>query len=162
VYAAVFPALFSPIEQGQSGETLLADTDASCFYHPGKKAKVICEGCGRFLCSLCDVEISQQHLCPACIESGKKKGGLSALSTRRTLHDDLAISLALLPLLIPFLGWLCTIATAPLAIWISIRHWKTPCSIVPRSHIRYVLAIAFGLLQLIGWMIVLILIVKRK
>ena len=32
-----------------------------------------CDNCGRFLCSLCDVDIGAGHQCPACLESGKRK-----------------------------------------------------------------------------------------
>src|SRR5678815_2855123 len=49
----VFPALFRRFTPGRAGETIIEESDASCFYHPQKKAVVPCEGCGRFLCALC-------------------------------------------------------------------------------------------------------------
>src|SRR6187549_347010 len=72
VYA--FPALFRPVEAGKTGDLVIVDGESSCFYHPEKKAVVTCSYCGRFLCALCDVDFNGEHLCPPCIESGKKKG----------------------------------------------------------------------------------------
>ena len=70
----IFPALFRPLQMGRSGESLVLETESSCFFHPQKKAVVHCEGCGRFLCGLCDCELHGQHFCPQCLETGKKKG----------------------------------------------------------------------------------------
>ena len=46
-----------------------------------------------------------------------------------------------------------TFITAPLALYMAIRHWNSPRSIVHRTRIRYVLAIVFAALQLIGWVV---------
>ena len=69
------------------------------------------------------------------------------LQDRRVLYDDLAVALAVLPILF----WPITLVTAPLAIYYSIRYWKTPGSIVPRTQIRRILAIFFAGLQMVGW-----------
>ena len=71
--ALVFPAILHRWET-TTGEALTQEQDASCFYHPAKKAAVVCEGCGVFLCALCDVVFQDRHLCPKCIEKGKGKG----------------------------------------------------------------------------------------
>src|SRR5271155_1655973 len=70
----IFPAMFRPIGNNSAGEKIVSSEDAACFYHPQKKAAIPCDNCGRFLCALCDVELNGQHLCPNCIQSGKKKG----------------------------------------------------------------------------------------
>src|ERR1700722_2328125 len=64
----IFPAFFRRINPGQSAETIMVDGESSCFYHPLKKAVLPCEGCGRFLCALCDCESNGQHFCPVCLE----------------------------------------------------------------------------------------------
>ena len=150
--AEVFPALYKPIVEGRTGETILVDGEAGCFYHPQKRAAVPCSACGRFLCALCDVELNDQHLCPGCLEIGQKKGMLSQLETRRTLYDSAALALALLPLLI----WPFTMVTAPMAIILAIYSWRKPSSLVPRTRIRAYLAIIFGLLQITGWVLIVI------
>lgn len=142
----VFPALYRRPEEGGSGEAVV-DTEASCFFHPHKKAMLPCDSCGRFLCTLCEVELGGRHLCPTCLESGRASGRMEELVTRRTLHDQAALSLAFYPMLFFFV----TLITAPLAIWLTIRHWNSPRSLLPRSRIRFVAAVGIAALQLCGW-----------
>lgn len=143
----VFPALFKAMERGSGAETLLTADEASCYYHPQKRAAVSCESCGRFLCALCDVELNGQHLCPNCLDAGRKKGKLKNLENERTLYDNIALSLAVLPLLI----WPFTLITAPAAIFVALRFWNAPSSLVPRTKTRFILAILFALAELGGW-----------
>src|SRR5512140_3781205 len=70
VQAAVFPAIFKWIQPGEAGARILVEVESSCFYPEQKKAVIPCDNCGRFLCSLCDVELNGRHLCPMCLESG--------------------------------------------------------------------------------------------
>ena len=51
----VFPALFRDEAKPVVAEPVMGDGEASCFFHAGKKAVHPCSGCGRFLCSLCDL-----------------------------------------------------------------------------------------------------------
>ena len=146
--ADVFPALFRKAG-GVAGEGLLADSEAGCFFHPRKKAVVPCESCGRFLCALCDVEFGGKHVCPACLEAGKSKRKIKNLETERVLYDNIALSLAILPMLMFFV----TIVTAPVSIYYSVRHWNSPASILPRTKVRFVFAILISVLQLGGWLL---------
>ena len=148
----IFPALFRPAGGAQPAEALIVESEASCFYHPQKKAARACEGCGRFVCALCDCDLHGQHFCPACLESGKTKGKIKSLDQQRTLYDSIALVSALLPLLIFYF----TIITAPLTLYIAIRHWKTPLSILRRSKIRFIIAIIIALLQIGGWLTLLV------
>ena len=147
VQVEVFPALFRPAARGRDGETLMVEGESSCFYHPQKKAVVPCQGCGRFLCALCDCELHGEHFCPACLEVGRQKGRITRLEDQRTLYDGIALSLAILPLLIFYF----TIVTAPIALYIAIRYWNAPRSVVHRTRIRLVVAIVLATLQIVGW-----------
>jgi len=147
VQVEIFPALFRPTARGRGGEALMAERESSCFYHPQKKAVVPCQGCGRFLCALCDCELHGEHFCPACLEVGRQKGRITRLENKRMLYDGVALSLAILPLLIFYF----TIITAPMALYIAIRYWNAPRSIVHRTRIRLVLAILLATLQIVGW-----------
>jgi hypothetical protein len=143
----VFPAALRPPGPSATGERVAIEGEASCFYHPAKRAVVPCESCGRFLCAVCDVEMNGQHLCPACIESGKNKGRMQKLQNRRTLYDSLALAVALFPMIFVY----PTIITAPIVLYIAIRRWNAPSSVVPRSRWRMVLAVIIALLQIAGW-----------
>jgi hypothetical protein len=145
----VFPALFRRLAPGQQAETVVEETESSCFYHPGKRAYLPCDACGRFLCTLCDCELNGQHFCPSCLETGRKRGKIKKLENQRILYDNLALTLAIYPLLI---FWL-TIVTAPISIFLAIRHWNTPTSIVHRSKVRFVSALIIASLQIAGWII---------
>ncbi len=145
----VFPALFRQATAGRDGEAVLMETESACFYHPQKKAVLPCEGCGRFLCALCDCELHGQHFCPACLEVGRKKRKIKSLENERTLYDSIALALAVVPLVIFYL----TFITAPAALYVAFRFWNAPRSLVHRSRIRLVLAIIFASLQIAGWVV---------
>jgi hypothetical protein len=147
VKAHVFPAALRPPGSGATGDAVLVEGEASCFYHPAKKALLPCESCGRFLCAVCDVELNGAHLCAACVESGKKKGRLKGLDNRRTLYDSLALGIAAYPII---LVW-PTIIGAPIALYIAIRYWNAPSSVVPRTKWRAVLAIIIALTEIAVW-----------
>ena len=51
------------VEPGRSGERILVEGEAACFYHAEKRATVACSACGRFLCALCDLDFSDHHFC---------------------------------------------------------------------------------------------------
>jgi len=144
----VFPARFQRAAQPATGETILLEGEASCFYHPEKRAAVPCGQCGRFLCSLCDVEMNGQHFCPGCLQAGQAKGALPQLETSRALYDSGALTLSLLPVLV----WPVTLITGPLSVAVAVYSFKKPTSVIPRTRIRAWLAILFGTVQTVLWM----------
>jgi hypothetical protein len=145
----LFPALLRPIAAGSVGERITDAGQAACFYHPHKTAHVPCDACGRFICALCDVELQGQHLCPSCVESGRRKGTLTTFENKRLLWDSIAITTAVLPLLVL---WFVSFITAPAAIIVAIIGWRKPRSLAPRrAKPRFIFAIVFSLLVLVGW-----------
>lgn len=147
IHVDVFPAQFRGRSEGRKAETILEAGVSSCFYHEGKKAVVPCDGCGRFLCALCDVELNQQHLCPACVEKSRTKGNLVSLETHRTVYDSAALSLSLWPLLI----WPATILTAPAAVVLAILSFFRPPGLAGRRPGFAFAAIVLALAQMAGW-----------
>jgi hypothetical protein len=148
VRVEAFPALFRAIAPGQSAQPVMIEGESSCFFHPQKKAVVPCAGCGRFLCALCDCEFGGKHLCPACLEAGKTKGKIAALENQRTRYDSIALGLAVFPMLFFYF----TILTAPMALFVVIRYWNTPRSLVRRGRFRFILAGLIALMQIAGWL----------
>jgi hypothetical protein len=124
--------------------------ESGCFYHPAKRAVAACESCGRFLCALCDLDLNGEHICPACLETGRRKGKLKQLENRRVLYDAVALSLATLPLLF---FW-PTIITAPCALYVVVRRWNAPASLVRRGKWRMVLAAILAILEIAAWIAV--------
>ncbi|UCF91356.1 MAG: hypothetical protein JSW39_24285 [Desulfobacterales bacterium] len=143
----VYPALYRALPPGHAGETLQAEKQASCFYHARKKAVRPCSACGRFLCALCDIELNGRHLCPACLETGRTKRKIQNLENHRVCYDQIALYVAVISLLAVWLS----VITAPVVLFMTIRYWKAPASIVQRTKIRFVVASILATLQMIGW-----------
>lgn len=145
-----FPALFRKVAVGQSAETVMVEGESSCFYHPEKKAVLPCDSCGRFLCALCDCPFHGQHFCPACLEAGKTKGKIKSLENQRTRYDNIALALAILPLLFLITYWFTLIA-APMALFVAIRYWNAPRSMAHWTRFRFTIAIVIALLEIMAW-----------
>ena len=154
--AVTFPALLReqhPVEPAPFG----SEGDATCFYHPRKKAVIPCDNCGRFLCALCQIEFRGERWCPACLESGQRKRTNLHLETRRTNHDSIALALATLPALLIWPSLIC----APMAIYVAIRYSRAPAGLLPRTRVRYYLAIGLAVAQLFAWIALLIFLIAR-
>lgn len=145
VQVEVFPAI-ARATAGALPEAIGADTEASCFYHPGSRADVPCDQCGRFLCRLCDLEIDGRHLCPTCFQTGVSTRKLETVEPRRTMYDTVALTLATFPALLLWPALL----TAPATLIMVFRRWNAPGSIVPRTRIRFYLAALFALAEIAG------------
>jgi hypothetical protein len=139
-------------------ETLLPETgsgfvegESTCFHHADRPAVAACTDCGIFICSLCEVKEKDEPLCLSCF-ARRQQSALKADTTRagakRLVYDNLALSLAVAPVL--FL-W-ASILTAPAALFVVIRYWnRHPCSVVPRTRFRFILAALLALGQITGW-----------
>jgi len=141
----VFPA----VERTRAGtlpQALAAESEASCFYHPGSRAAVPCDECGRFLCGLCDIEVDRKHYCPTCFQAGLASNRLENVETRRTMYDTVALALATFPVILISPA----IVGAPAALFVVFRRWRAPLSILPRTRIRFYLAALFALAELVG------------
>jgi hypothetical protein len=143
----VFPAYFRRAAAAETGEIVLIDGESSCFYHSNKRAVIPCSSCGRFVCALCDCELNGEHFCPACLEKGKTRGKIKNLDSHRIVYDTIALSLVILPV-ITVIFWFMMIFTAPMALFVAVRYWNAPRSIIHRTKIRYILAIIFATLEL--------------
>jgi hypothetical protein len=149
IRADVFPAAYKSFQEGSAGELLLLDDESSCFYHPNKQAVSTCSYCGRFLCSLCDIDFNDNHMCISCIESGKKKGKIVKLEDKRIRYDNVSFGLAVLPIFV----WPLTLITAPVAVFCVFRFWNKPSGIIRKSRFRMILALIVALMQIAGWSI---------
>lgn len=148
----VYPALYSDPGNSHEVPKPVDGTEAGCFYHPKKQAFRVCSSCGRYLCALCDIEMAGKHLCPDCLTVKIQNGESDRLVTHRVLYDNIALSLAVVPM-ITF--WL-TIITAPMAFYMAVRHWRKPLSLLPRTRFRFVMALLLSGLQMAGWATMLI------
>jgi len=150
VEVRAFPALEREA-RGEPPQAIVGADEAGCYYHPQNRAAVPCDGCGRFLCALCDLPLDGRHLCPPCVTAGVRENKLAAADTQRTYYDAVALAFATWPMLLFYF----TLFTAPVTLYYVIRYWRQPQGILPRSRWRFVVAGVLAALQLAGWVVLI-------
>ena len=138
--------------------------DVVCFFDENRKATQTCSHCGIFMSDAWSARWGRQVVCLKCLEELRAKGNEAAFQTRRTLWDNIALGFSFGPWVLLILS-ICTIVfyfigalflfftfiTAPAAIFVALRYWRAPRSLVPRGRTRLVLAILFALIQIGAW-----------
>ncbi len=145
-YVTVFPALTRGGATGLLPDRVQAEAEAACFFHPQNRASSPCDRCGRFICRLCEIQADSKIFCPECFSSALKTNSVNEVDHSRTMWDSLALALATLPAL---LVW-PPIFAGPTAIFVTIKHWNARGGVIPRTRIRYYLAILFALAEIVG------------
>jgi len=141
----IFPAVFRQRAKIDLASLTSAEGEACCYEHTTKRAKAVCHQCGRFLCALCEVDIDGKIWCPGCLHPTRSGPKLQALERQRTLYDSIALALATLPALFFVYP---SVISAPVVLFLTARHWKSPSSIVPRNKWRFIAAIILVLAEL--------------
>ena len=142
----VFPALFYS-QTGPVAAEAAAQGEAACFDHPGKRAVAACGHCGRFVCQLCAVDFKGGVWCPSCFAAGDLRVKTEERENSRTLYDSIALTVALAPLVL----WPFTALSAPIALFLAVRYWRRPLSLVRRWRWRSALAILIALSEIAAW-----------
>jgi len=142
--ALVYPAILRVCE-ASAGEAIQAAGEAACFAHDDKRAVASCDSCGRFVCALCRIEWGSRVLCPACLNSAEKRSALLVRS--RIMFDTMALATALASVFL----FTLSILTAPISIYLAIRSFRAPRSLVPRAMWRAWVALTVSVLELGGW-----------
>ncbi len=157
----LFPALTHSDQTDFSEKIQANEGEASCFYHPGKRAARICDSCGALICDLCNMPVEKLHLCPTCFEKGLTQKKATPLKKNEAmLYDGVALGLALLPCSLIF--WWTLFLSSPAALFISFRYWNAPGSIIRRSKFRFILAILLSLLSLLLFVIIVAALVAHR
>lgn len=145
VEAITFPALYTPLPNAMP-EAVGDEGEASCFYHPANRAVVPCDGCGKFLCALCDLDLDGRHLCHECLDRGIQTKA-ATLEDSRVLYDSMALGLTTWPLITIYLP----LITAPVALFLAFRHMGEPGGVLPRTRVRWWIAIVLAVVELLAW-----------
>lgn len=143
----LFPAI-ARRESIPQVDAILEEGQASCFFHPNLPATEVCQISGRLICDLCQTEWAGQTVSFEALQTKMSRAGKGQRAVGRTRWDNIALSMAILPLFV----WVVTLVTAPLTLGLVLwRARKGPCSAVHRSGWRYLLAGVLALLQLGSW-----------
>lgn len=154
---SILPALTAsamPVPPPLAGEDAPGPGEAACFYNPSRRATQECSHCGVLISDPWAARWGGQTVCLKCLEHLRSKGKDSRFEGSRMLWDNLALVLALVPF--TFILWWAFFITAPAAIFISLYHWNSPRSMVPRGRWRLVLALILSLLQVGGLVAVIL------
>ena len=139
LYARTYPMLVSPLPGGRGGSDLSGEDQSCCFHHPKKQAVVACDTCGRFLCGLCDLAVGERHVCGTCFRRAMLESTDAQLCPHRPTHDQAAITLAVIPV------------TAPLGVYLALRHWNSPGSVLGVRKRLMATAVVVGLISTAFW-----------
>lgn len=135
-----------PVVLGKAKAAVALSDQATCFFHPDKAFQACCQRCGRFVCTLCDLQLGAEHICPACFERGRADSttdaGKAEWRSRDVLYDSIAVTLGWGWILF----WPVFLAAVPIAIVLHVKYRKAPRAyVIPRSGWRFWMAYA-GLL----------------
>ena len=137
--------IWTVVHQNTNAAVALSD-QATCFFHPDKAFQACCQRCGRFVCTLCDLQLGAEHICPACFERGRTDSGTEGSKaewrSRDVLYDSIAVTLGWGWILF----WPVFLAAVPIVIVLHVKYRKAPRAyVIPRSGWRFWMAYA-GLL----------------
>lgn len=129
----VFPRLIRQPKK-EAAAALSQQGDASCVFYPELKAQYVCEECGSFLSEKASVNWGGRQYCMPCLHHLREKKSDTDFQAKTVIHENraLALTLFLLPL---------SLFTAPVAIFILLKHRKASASFIPRTRLRWWLAL---------------------
>lgn len=133
--------------QATVAAAIAGEADAHCRFLPELKAEEVCEGCGALLSSQAAVEWAGKSWCLPCVHRLRRDeiGDGQGWVAERRIYDNLA--LMLVTLLLPL-----SLLTAPMALYFLIRYRRAPRGLLPRSSLRWWLALGLALLSLLVWL----------
>lgn len=154
-----FPALFKSIDKGENPELIISDEEASCFKHAEKKASSICNSCGVYICSLCELKIREKTFCPSCFNNNNSDQAINPFNKKSILFSKIALSISSVGLLFTIIGLaassnvltiIACLATGPYVLYYGYKNFKKEESIINgRSPIKFGIAIGLASAQII-------------
>lgn len=171
VHALMLPALYKSFLPTPPSlpDNPPAPGEATCFYNPGRRATKCCDHCGVFISDAWAAQWGSQTVCLKCLEELRSKNSDTRFEAKRILWDNIALSFSIGPWILSvalimtlifywasFLIIMLTFLTAPAAIFIALRYWNAPRSLVPRGRGRLVWATSLGVLQIMGWVLLMV------
>lgn len=109
-----------------------------------------CHNCGRFLCEICAVGVGSRQLCTECLSQLRKQRNENGLVHYAPLFDNVALFLVTAPL-VTVVFWIFTFFAAPVSLFVSFYYWSRQWNLLPRSHLRFIVAILLSLLLIAFW-----------
>lgn len=145
----VFRAAFRDDRNGQPPKPVGDSGQATCYHHAAYQAEQVCDHCGRYLCSLCDITSVGGHLCPVCLRAMAQDEENHRFRTTYPRYDRLVLGLAVLPILLTIF----TIITAPIALGLGIYGWNRAYNPVRAYRGTLLIGMAIAALEIGFWVL---------
>lgn len=147
----LFSAIYRKLIQNTPRAREALPEEATCFYYPEKQARYVCALSGRFICEDAATDWDGKKVSLEALLRLRDEEQAEDLKTGAILYDDIALALAVLPILF----WPLTLFT-PFAVYYLVFRYASrgPTSIVRKSRWRYYLAAVLATLQLALWILV--------
>ncbi|MGI8604899.1 MAG: hypothetical protein ACR2OZ_18165 [Verrucomicrobiales bacterium] len=131
--------------------TSMSEGGALCFHCLKLPAASICEGCGCYLCLVCQADWFGQNFCLDCIHANREVRAAPAFQSRATIHDNVALMLMVIPIIIiPLYGLFFAMLIAPVSLFLLARYRRASRGIVPRGAARRIAAGVLAVFLLAG------------
>jgi hypothetical protein len=153
VEAYIFPE-FDRDPPPRPGRHLAQEHEAVCYFHSRFRAMTPCDNCGRFLCEICAISVGSRQLCPECLSQLRKQRNETGLVYYAPLFDNVALFLVIAPLVTVIFSSF-TILAAPVSLFVSFYYWSRQWNLLPRSRLRFIMAILLCLLLIAFWVFVI-------
>ena len=160
VEAYIFPQ-FHRDSPSLPGIHLAEEHEAVCYFHARYRATAPCDMCGRFLCEICAINVGRRQLCAECLSQLRKQRTENGLVLYAPLFDNTALFLVTAPVL-TLVFWFSTFFSAPLSLFLSFYYWKRQWTLLPRSRLRFGLAILLSISLIASWAFLIYLISNSR
>jgi len=160
VEAYIFPE-FHKAASARSEIHLAQEHEAVCYFHSRYRAKNPYDNCGRFLCEICAINVGNRELCAECLGQLRKQRNETGLVHYAPLFDNVSLFLVTAPVITIFF-WFLTIFSAPVSLFLSFYYWPRQWNLLPRSRVRFVLAILLSLILIGLWFLIIYYLATRQ
>jgi DNA-directed RNA polymerase subunit M/transcription elongation factor TFIIS len=144
----LFSAIYRRLVENAPQAREALPEEATCFYYPEKRAQYVCSLSGRFICEDAATDWEGKKVSIEALLRLKKEENADSLKTSAVLYDDIALSVAIFPLII----WPLTIFTPAIVYYYVFRYWgKGPTGLMRKSRWRYLVAFLIATLQWVFW-----------
>ncbi len=148
VHITTFPRLYGDFVRTEEDATA-AEDEAACSFFPDLRAQVVCDECGVFLSHRASIRWGDEVLCLPCLHRLREVERAPDFIARTKLHDRRA--LFLVTWMAPF-----TLFTAPLAMFLLLRHRGKPDGFVPRGRALWWVAMTLAAAWLAAWLVLIV------
>lgn len=128
-----------------------ATGETSCFRCADRVASGVCAACGCFTCAACEAEWFGERLCLSCLHARREIDGAGSFRRRALIHDNLALLLMVLPMLvIPVYGVPVAVLAAPVSLFLVVRYRRAFRGLPPRGPARLIVAGGLAVVLMLG------------